>query len=244
MERPNIAKTIVGMVAFTIVSFLFLVILVFASNWDIENNLPAEPPKGYVSVAAEVEKIRWDFSDFVTDVRFDCNGATITKSLDGNALVEKGSSITIYYNPKTGKILYDLATIKEIIDHLNSQDTGKVLIVLLVMYTISMAACIVGLIQNRKDNRIIGVITDITEAKTGAESLSPNARKVLSAFSSGNALPRFIVTCTFTSPETGDTITAKGVNDKPLKVTVGDNVTVIYNKMNPEASFVDVDGVM
>jgi len=64
------------------------------------------------------------------------------------------------------------------------------------------------------------------------------------AMTDGGVFAYFIVTCTFTSPETGDTITAKGVNDKPLKVSVGDNVTVIYNKMNPEASFVDVDGVM
>ncbi len=107
--------------------------------------------------------------------------------------------------------------------------------------------------QGIKTSIITGVVTNITEVENGDDIISPEALKIMSMISIGSgsqkrplisdAPKRFIVTCTYTLPDTGETLTAVGTNEDPLKLSIGDNVTVIYNEKNPKSCFVDVDGL-
>ncbi len=245
---------IIGMVAFTIVALLLGGAVAFMYDWNVKSDLPPQPPKGYVCVAAQVENISWDFPACFTNVRFEYNETAITKPLKGNALVKKGSTITIYYNPRTEEIIYDFTTIGEYIKHLAPQSNTAFLLMVLGMYAVMIASFIINWRRSRGDNYIFGVVTDITAVPGAEEVLSPEVAKVLSMIGNGPrrrggltigvAQQRFIVTCSFMSPKTGEEVIAKGVNDRPLKLNVGDGVNVLYNKRNPEASFVDVDGIL
>ena len=113
--------------------------------------------------------------------------------------------------------------------------------------------CVLFNPQGIKTNVITGVVIDIKEVDNGDDAFSPEALKIMSMISTGSgsrkrplisdAPKRFIVTCTYTLPDTGETLTAVGTNEDPLKLSIGDDVTVIYNEKNPKSCFVDVDGL-
>ena len=244
-------NTILAITVFPILCLLFIWVLAAFTDWNIDT-LPPEMPEGYKFMQAEIADVRLEKLKVITDIQVRYKGTEVSKSIEGFAFKKTGDYVGIYYNPETQEIIDGIPSKKAVSAHLRTQPIWFSGFPLFMMLNVLVGGCY-SLKCIRREDVLTGVVTDITAIPGAEEKLSPEALEVLSMLKRSNlrrgrltireALPRFIVTCTFTSPETGETITAKGVNNRMLNLQLGERVTVLYNRKNPEASIVDVDGI-
>ncbi len=241
----------VSLVVMIIFSLLLLGAGVFMFTRAAANDVPVEPPVGFVLVDAQVKA----FSESTCAlVQFEYEGKTIERSVDDVFFKKIGDNIEVFYNPQTGEVKSNLMLFESLITKVIYLPAIMVLLMGLFFAIPTILVIYSVLTFYRKENIVTGVITNMTEVQRAEDVFSPEALKVMSMIRTRSrnrrralvreAHQRFIITCTFTSPETGEIVTAMGTNEKPTTLTVGDSVTVVYNKKNPEASVVDVDGTV
>ncbi len=204
-----------------------------------EFSTPEPAARGFVPLEATVENtdtyeetIQYRFdrkwrtgtaTHYTADVRFEYEDETITGSVEGDPLVQKGDVVEILYNPRTKEMQYDFSETNNLVNNLFY--AIPVTLLVLIGCAIVIPTLVIGgrkLKLYRESNRIIGTIDDIQENVCG------------------NGVYRKNITLTFHSPDTGIPVTIRTVTTKTVSSYAGQSMWLYYNKKHPEKSVIDI----
>ena len=225
------------MVLFLCVALFPLGIGIFQFRQVAADDVSMEP-KGFEFLEALVENtstyettesknINGDYdtyivTHYVTDIRFEYEGETISKSIEGNPFAKKGEIIGIYYNPRTHEIRHDFVAFETFLSKIFYIPS---IAMMMIGAAIVLLTLVIGgrkLKLYRESNHILGTIDDIQE----------NA--------CGNGVYQKTITLTFNAPDTGMPVTIRTTTRKTVSQYAGQSMWLYYNQKNPAASVIDL----
>lgn len=225
------------MVLFLCVALFPLGIGIFQFRQVAADDVSMEP-KGFEFLEALVEntstyetteskKINGDYdtyivTHYVTDIRFEYEGETISKSIEGNPFAKKGEIIGIYYNPRTHEIRHDFVAFETFLSKIFYIPSIVMMMIGAAIVLLTLRIGFKKLRLYRDENLITGVVSNVSEILLG------------------DGKSRTTVYCTFTSPDSGMPVTISKTSVVPVSLYEGQNVEIFYNKKNPAKSVMDL----